>query len=220
MRDIWNLIFIQPITSSLFYLTDMLGNLGIAIIILTVIIQLLLLPLRLPSLKSAEKLKELKPRMDELKNKHKDDPQAMVKAQMELYREHGVSPVGGILPMLLSLPVIFALYRVLTDVVNNQAHDVTFLWLQLDQPDPYFILPALVAISQFFLTRQMRPISTVTESKPSQQEDAMEAMQKNMQYIFPVMLGIITLRLPAGIGLYFVVSAIFAIIQQVVVRLR
>ncbi len=214
MQNIWQLFFINPLSSALFFLSDLTGNLGIAIIILTIVIQLVLLPLRLPSLRSAEKMKTLKPHLDDIKKKHKDNPQKMMQEQMELYREHGVSPFGGILSLLLSLPIVFALYRVLQTAVSAQTEGVMFLWLNLAQPDGYYILPAVVGATQWLLTRLSTPSpSSNTGTEP----DMAVAMQKNMQIVFPLMLGFITIQLPSGVGIYFVVSAVFAIIQQVII---
>ena len=221
----WDLLFIQPITKSLFFLTNLTGNLGIAIIVLTLVIQLLLTPLRIPSIKSVEKMKELKPHLDVLKKKHKDDPQRLAMAQMELYKEHGINPIGGILTMILSLPIIIALYQVLRDVVSVQTEGTSFLWLNLAQPDSYYILPFLVAVSQWLLTRFMSiPQQSGTHDAKGEEKDAAAdiamSMQKNMQIIFPLMLGVITLQSPSGLGIYFVVSALFAIMQQVWIRSR
>lgn len=214
MTNIWHSFFINPLTSALFFLSNLTGNLGIAIIILTIGIQLLLFPLRLPSLRSAEKMKTLKPHLDNLKKKHKDNPQKMMQEQMELYREHGVSPFGGILSLLLSFPIVIALYQVFQSAVGAETEGATFLWLHLAQPDGYYILPVIVAGTQWLLTRLSMPApSGNTGGEP----DMAAAMQKNMQIIFPLMLGFITLQLPSGVGIYFVVSAVFAIIQQVII---
>jgi YidC/Oxa1 family membrane protein insertase len=215
MKNIWQLLFIQPITQALFILTDLTGNLGVAIIVLTIVVQLVLLPLRLPSLRSAEKMKGLKPHLDDLKKKHKDDPQKLMHAQMELYKEHGVSPFGGILTLLLSFPIIIALYQVLQTAVVAQGD--MFLWLNLAERDPYYILPVLVAVTQWLMTRLTMPDTT---GGSDSSEDMAVAMQKNMQYIFPLMLGFITLQLPSGVGIYFVVSALFAIMQQAIMKIR
>lgn len=217
----WQLLFIQPITKSLLYLTDLTGNLGLAIILLTLVIQLILTPLRLPSLHAAEKMKHLKPHLDSLKDKHKENPQALVQAQMDLYKEHGVNPFGGLLPMLLSLPIIIALYQVLRTIVSSQ-NGAHFLWLNLASPDPYYVLPLLTAATQWLLTRfTTRPSTPQTNTDDKAKEADMATMvQKNMEFMFPLMLGFITLQLPSGVGIYFVVSAVFAIMQQVFVRKR
>lgn len=211
MRTLWQTIFIQPIETALFFLADQTGSLGVAIILLTTLLQLLLLPLRLPSLRTASKMKELKPELDTLKEKHKKDPQALIEAQMSLYREHGISPFGGIGTMLLSLPIVIALYQVLRNTFSSGSESL-FLWLDLAHPDTYYILPLVVGISQWLMTK------TSGQTAPSgdkNTEDMAQTMQKQMQFIFPVLLAIITMQLPSGVGIYFIVSAWFAIIQQI-----
>lgn len=221
----WNTLFIEPLTKSLLYLSDITGSLGVAIILLTFIIQLVLTPLRLPSLKSSEKMRELKPELDKLKKKHGKDAQALALAQMELYKQHGVNPIGGILTMLLSLPIIIALYQVFNSTLKGQVTDARFLWLNLAEPDRLFILPVVVIITQWLLTRYTMPAASSSSSTQAQEdqkgaEDMAQSMQKNMLLIFPIMLGVITLQSPSGLGIYFVASAVFAIMQQIWIRKR
>lgn len=221
MFDIWNFVFIQPLSFSLSFLNGRLGNLGLAIIILTLIIQLILVPLRLPSLKSAKKMQSLKPHLDSLKEKHKEDKQALFKAQMDLYKEHNVSPWGGILPTLLSLPIVIALYQVLSRSLGQTGLETQFLWLNLRKPDPIFILPILTAILQFVSSKMMMPMSQTTSTsanfakdKGPNIEDSMVMAQKQMQFLFPLFSAFLVLSLPSGVGLYWIISLVFAIVQQ------
>lgn len=221
MINLWQTFFIQPLEVSLIFLNGFLGNLGLAIVVLTIIIQLILVPLRMPSLKSAKKIQSLKPKLDELKEKHKEDKQALMKAQMDLYKAEGVSPLGGFLPTLLSLPIIIALYQVLSKSLGTASIGEQFLWLNLKKPDPYFILPALTAISQWFLSKMMmsqnQPAAVSPKanntSEPSL-EDSMMAAQKQMQFLFPLFSAFLVLSLPSGVGLYWIISLVFAIVQQ------
>jgi len=214
----WNTLFIEPLSKSLFFLSDKTGSLGIAIILLTFIIQLILTPLRVPSLKSSEKIRELKPELDKLKKKHKDDAQALAMAQMELYRAHGINPISGLFIMLLSFPIIIALYQVFRNTISADTQGVSFLWMNLSQPDSLYILPIIVVISQWLLTRFTLAPAPAGEGKKDTENDMTQALQKNMQFIFPIMLGIITLQSPSGLGIYFIASAIFAIMQQIWIR--
>lgn len=223
MIDFWQIFFIRPIEGSLFFLNGFLNNLGLAIIVLTLFIQIILVPLRLPSLKSAKKIQGLKPKLDELKTKHKDDKQALVKAQMDLYKTEGVSPLGGILPTLLSLPIIIALYQVLSRSLGNAVLNTQFLWLNLKKPDPLFILPILTAVLQWYLSKMMmqtnpnipskKSSNTNSEKEPSL-EDSMMTAQKQMQFLFPLFSAFLVLSLPSGVGLYWIISLVFAIVQQ------
>lgn len=237
---IWNILLKTPLLNLLFLLTRLLGNnLGLGILAFTVFLQLALTPLRLPQLKSAQKMKNIKPELDGLKDKHKDDKQALALAQMEIYKKHGINPLGGFVPTIVSIIVLIALYRVLFEVIeatdistiNSRLYfeflklpDVSFLktsflWLDIGKPDPYYILPVVVGFSQWLMTRTMGPPKADKESKKGKEgkkneEDMMTAMQGQMQFLFPIMTALITLRLPAGVGLYWLVSVVFGIIQQ------
>src|SRR3989344_3978924 len=115
--DIFNLLFLAPIINLLILIIRTLdsvhlpGSLGIAIIILTVIIRILIWPFMSSQIRSTKKMADLKPHLDELKEKHKDDKQGLAQAQMALYKEHGVNPAGGCLPALIQIPIFIALYQ-------------------------------------------------------------------------------------------------------------
>lgn len=229
LGNLWQTLFKGPIADLLLWLTSLTGNMGIAIILLTLIIQLVLTPLRLPSLKSAQKMKEIKPELDKLKEKHDDDQMALAQAQMELYKQHGVSPFGGIITMVLSIPVILALYRVLlTTLQNGVAVSTNFLWLDLTQSDPYFVLPVIVGVGQYFATKRMRPTdndSDTSNSSPSSGrsdkeesiEETIQGMMGQMSLIFPLFSAAIVARLPAGVGIYWLISILFNAAQQKIV---
>lgn len=230
MINFWNILFIVPIQTVLFYFAHLFNSLGIAIVILTLVIQLILIPLRLPSLKSAKKMQALKPHLDALKDKHKEDKMALMKAQSDLYKEHGISPFGGILPTLLSFPIIIALYQVLNQSLGAEGVNGGFLWLNLKKPDPYFILPLLVALFQWYLSKMMLPKENSQSASPKSSsnkkegetslEDSMVTMQRQMQFIFPVFSAFIVLSLPSGVGLYWLISLIFSVVQQKIINDR
>ena len=249
---IWNILLKTPLLNLLFLLTRLLGNnLGLGILAFTVCLQFALTPLRLPQLKSAQKIKKIKPELDGLKEKHKDNKQAFALAQMEIYKKHGVNPLGGFIPTIVSIVILIALYRVLFEVIgitdiaviNSRLYfdflklpdiailNTSFLWLDVGRPDPFFVLPILVGVSQWFMTRMMgkgievAKVARGTEGTKGQNkergegtEDMMATMQGQMQFIFPIMSAFITARLPSGVGLYWIVSVVFSIMQQRLVR--
>lgn len=227
---IWNTLIKAPINTALIFLYHALfQNLGLAIIALTVLIQLILTPLRLPSLRTSKKMQELKPHLDGLKEKHKDDRATLVQAQLELYKKHGVNPLGGILPTLVSIPVIIALYQVLLGTLQSGSGlSTTFLWLNLAKSDPYFILPALVGVTQYFSSKLLMPAVNTQPTLKSQEgkeekkgeslEESMAAMQNQMKFIFPLFSAFIVASLPSGVGLYWFVSLVFSIIQQKLIK--
>lgn len=175
-------------------------NWGIAIIVLTITARTLLFPLTLPSIKSMMKMRELKPELDELNIKYKDDAQAKGLAQMELWRKHKVNPLKGCLPQLASMPVWFALYTTLQTAV--ELYNIPFLWFpDLSLPDPYFILPFIIG-STSYVQQKMMP----AQGDPAQ--------QKMMLYFMPAMFTVFMLFLPAGLGVYMFTNSLLGILQQ------
>jgi len=180
------------------------GNWGIAIILLTLTARTLLFPLTLPSVRSMIKMRELKPEMDTLNEKFKDDAQGKGLAQMELWRKHKVNPLKGCLPQLASMPVWFALYTTLQTAV--ELFNIPFLWFpDLSQPDPYFILPFVIGTTSF-MQQKMMPM----QGDPAQ--------QKMMLYMMPAMFTVFMLFLPSGLGVYMFTNGVLGIIQQQLVE--
>jgi len=164
MKELWNLLLYQPFVNALIFLYQILShNLGWAIIVLTTIIRGLLIPLTLPSMKAAQKIKELAPEIAKLKKKYGHNQQELAKAQMELYRQHGANPASGCLPQIIQLIILIALYRVFLnvlkpngDVIGNLNQllypalrlsedtviNTHFFWLNLGARDVFF-LPGL-----------------------------------------------------------------------------
>src|SRR3990167_3647578 len=148
MFNIFNVLLYQPLFQSLLFLTNILGgSLGLSIIALTLLLRFILIPLTIPSLKSAQKIKSLKPELDKLKAKYKDDKKQLQLEQLKLYQQHGVNPAAGCLPTIVQFIVLIAMYRVMMDFITKNgtaaAFSLNFLWLNVSQPDPLFILPIL-----------------------------------------------------------------------------
>jgi YidC/Oxa1 family membrane protein insertase len=179
-------------------------NWGIAIIVLTLTARTLLFPLSIPSIKSMMKMRELKPEIDALNAKFKDDAQAKGLAQMELWRKHKVNPLKGCLPQLASMPVWFALYTTLQTAV--ELFNIPFLWFpDLSLPDPLFVLPFVIGTTSF-IQQKMMPM----QGDPAQ--------QKMMLYMMPAMFTVFMLFLPAGLGVYMFTNGVLGIIQQQLVE--
>jgi YidC/Oxa1 family membrane protein insertase len=177
-----------------------LGNWGVAIMILTITARTLLFPLTLPSIKGMIKMRELKPEIDALNEKFKDDAQAKGLAQMELWRKHNVNPLKGCLPQLASMPVWFALYRTLQTAV--ELYNIPFLWFpDLSSADPLYILPFVIGGTSFLQQKLMPP-----QGDPAQ--------QKMMLYFMPAMFTVFMLFLPAGLGVYMFTNGVLGILQQ------
>lgn len=176
-------------------------NWGVAIIVLTITARVLLFPLSWPGVLNMVRMREIKPEMDALNEKFKDDSQGRGLAQMELWRKHKVNPLKGCLPQLASMPVWFALYTTLQTAV--ELYNIPFLWFpDLSLADPYFVLPFIIGGTYFFQQRMM----------PMQGGDP--AQQKMMMYLMPVMFTVFMLFLPAGLGVYMFTNSVLAISQQ------
>ncbi len=187
------------------------ANWGWSIILLTVIINLVLLPLRLSSMKSALKMQKIQPQMKALQEKYKkykmnDPKRADMNTEMAaLYKEHGVNPVGGCLPLVIQMPFLIAFYGMLAVAIElRQAH---WFWLHdLSAPDKLYIIPVLILISTITMQRMT----------PQAGMDPMQA--KMMTFMMPVFLGYISLRYASGLGLYWIVGNVIGFIQQMIMN--
>lgn len=218
----------------LFELYKITGNLGVAIIALTILIRLVLVPLSINALKSQKKMQQLKPELDILKKKHGKDKTQLQQAQMELYKKYNINPIAGCLPYLVQIVLLIILYRVLLTFLaqtemNGMTIDPSFLWLDLRQPDPLHILPVLAGVTQFILSLMIAPgaehrdIVPNNSKKPAVQEEnkkeedfaeMAQSMQKQMIVFMPIMTAFIAWRFQSGLALYWVATTLFSIGQQ------
>jgi YidC/Oxa1 family membrane protein insertase len=181
------------------------GNWGVAIILLTVTVKLAFWPLTKKSFESSRKMQALSPQMAEIKEKHKDDAQKAGQAQMELFKKEGVNPLAGCLPMFIQMPVWFALYSVLLFAAD--LYQAEFLYLaDLTSKDPFGVLPTLVGVGMIFQQR-MTPLSPT-----------MDPMQQKMIRFMPLAFTIIFYSFPSGLALYVLVNTILSILQMFLVN--
>ncbi len=193
-----------PILYFLKFLHGILGSWGIAIIVLTVSVKLLLFPLTQKQYKSMKDMQDLNPEIAELREKLKDDKEALNKQMMALFQERGVNPMGGCLPMVVQMPIWFALYRVLW--MSADLYQVPFLYFcDLTLQDPVGILPTLMAVTMYITTKM-------------NQSPTMDPTQQRVMTLMPVFFGFIMFTLPAGLVLYIFVNNILSIIQQWVIK--
>jgi YidC/Oxa1 family membrane protein insertase len=205
LLDLIDLGFFSPVAKVLVaFLLKVHGfipNWGVAIIILTLTARILLFPLSLPGITNMIRMREIKPEMDALNAKFKDDPSARGLAQMELWRKHKVNPFKGCLPQLASMPVWFALYTTLQTAV--ELYNIPFLWFpDLSESDPHFVLPFIIG-GTYFVQQRMMP-----------QQGGDPTQQKMMMYMMPAMFTVFMLFLPAGLGVYMFTNSVLAITQQ------
>jgi YidC/Oxa1 family membrane protein insertase len=224
---------LTPIQSALEYVVIFLynhivSNYGVVIILLTIIVRLVLTPLTISQTKSMAKMQKLQPAIQELQKKYKDDKQKLQQETMEFYKKNNVNPLAGCLPLLLQLPVFFALFQVLRNPspiitkilgtpffaniyvpgsIKNAVfilvnHKFNFLWMNLNLKDPYYILAILMVTTMFISTKM-----TTTDPK-----------QSFITYLMPVVFGVISFNLPSGILVYWVTTNIWTIGQQWIVN--
>ena len=197
----WFTFLSKPFYEVLLWINTYVNNWGWAIIIFTLLVKLILFPLSYKGMMSMQKLKDLAPKMKEIKEKHKGDAAKMNAQMMAMYKKHGANPMGGCLPLILQIPVFFALYRVLLNAVELQGAP-WILWIEdLALKDPYFVLPILMGVSMWLQQR-------VTPSNFT------DPMQEKIFKWFPVIMTVFFVYFPSGLVLYWLVNNIFTIGQQ------
>jgi YidC/Oxa1 family membrane protein insertase len=198
----------SPLHWILVELHALVSNWGIAIILLVLLIKLAMFKLSEAQFRSMAKMKRLQPRLEALKERYGDDKQKYNAAMMELYQKEKINPLGGCLPLLVQIPVFFALYWVLLESVELRQAPF-FGWIQnLSAPDPYFILPILNAI-QMVLTQRMTPAAP-----------GMDPMQARMMKTMPLVFSVLLAFAPAGLTLYWTVNGWLSLLQQWVISKR
>ena len=201
----------EGLTTVLSTIVKYVGNYGIAIIILTILVRLLLLPLTLKQEKSMKKMRDIQPELDALKEKYKDKPQEFQKATSEVYKKHNINPAAGCLPLLIQMPIFVALFYVFsgTSIPNN----ASFLWFNLKQQDKLFmigkfainLLPILNTIITFTQQKMISNASKGQETNPTMQ---------SMMYTMPLLMLVLFYQMPSGVTLYYLISGILSIAQQ------
>jgi YidC/Oxa1 family membrane protein insertase len=190
----------KPLINALKFLYKYTGNYGYAIIIITCILKLVFFPLTHKSYKSMKEMQKLQPLMAELKEKFKNDRDAMNKAVMELYKTHKVNPMGGCLPMIVQIPVFFGLYRALMYSIELR-HAPFMLWItDLSAKDPYYVTPIVMGVTMF-IQQKMTPTN-------------MDPVQAKMMLALPVVFTFMFLSFPSGLVVYWLVNNVLTIAQQ------
>ena len=176
---------------------------GIAIIVLTLFIKLLLLPLAIKQIRSMKGMQEIQPKIKQLQQKYKNDKAKLSSEMQRLYRENNVSPLAGCLPLLIQMPFLVAIYYALQGFSYDPGHE-SFLWLEsLAKADTTYILPVLSALSTWFISYQTTPKNV-------------QGSQKTMLYFMPLFIGYISLNFPSGLVIYWVVCNLFQMVQQLI----
>lgn len=221
----FNTILCQPLFNALILLYEYLPgqDFGIAVIALTVLIKLIFYPLGVKGIKSQKALSTLQPKIKAIQEKFKNNKTEQARATMELYKQEKINPLSGCLPLLIQLPILFALFRVFwrgfgeeqlgflySFVPHSGPIDTTFLGI-LNLAEASIILAILTGITQFFQTKMVSSKQKIAKKGPL---DFSQMMQKQMLYFFPFFTVFILWRLPSAIALYWMVTTLFTIGQQ------
>ncbi len=201
----WFTFAAQPLFALLLWLYEIFGNWGWAIIALTFIVRIILYPLTYKGMVSMQKIKDLAPKLKEIKEKYGKDPQRMNAATMDMYKKHGANPLGGCLPMLLQIPVFFAIYRVLLNAVELQGAPWALWITDLSRMDQYYILPILMGASMYY-QQKLTP------------NNFTDPMQEKIFKYLPVIFTFFFITFPSGLVLYWFVNNLFSIGQQFIVN--
>lgn len=225
-------LIINPFITILLFLYQLLGgNVVLAIVVFTILVRLATMPLTLKQQRSTKAMQELQPELKRIQEKYKNDREKAAQAQMELYRQYGVNPLAGCLPLLIQFPILIGLYRAivatlaatplellnlsgrlwvpsLASQVPLQSH---FLWLNLAVPDPLYVLPVLVVVTTWLQQKLLMPATS--SSSGSGQSDQAAAMSRQMMTIMPLMFGVFSLSFASGLSIYFIASNLIGIAQ-------
>ncbi len=201
----WFDIIAKPLLLSLKFFYSYLGNYGLAIIVLTIIIKILFWPLTHKSFSSMKGMQAIQPEIAELKEKYKDNKEEFARQQMGLYKKYKVNPLGGCLPMLLQIPVFIALYRALMDSIELRHADFISFWINdLAAKDPTYIAPIVMGLSMV-LQQKLTPT-------------AVDPAQAKMMMMMPIVFTFMFLNFPAGLVIYWLVNNVLSIVQQLYIN--
>jgi YidC/Oxa1 family membrane protein insertase len=201
----WFTIIAYPILRFLKFIYEFVRNYGVAIILLTISLKVLTYPLTYKSMKNMKEMAKLQPLLAKVKEKYKDDKEALNRETLSLMKTHGANPVAGCLPMLIQMPVFFALYRVLYSSIELY-HAPFFGYIHdLSAPDPFYVTPVLMSVLMF----GQQKLTPNTATDPAQ--------QKMIQFM-PLIFGVFMLKLPAGLTLYMLTNAGASIVQQLILN--
>lgn len=229
--NLFHTILIQPLFNALIFLYHYASfrDMGVAVILLTALVRIVLWPIFHRSARSQAVMQKIQPEVKKIQNDHKEDRAKQAEALLALYRKHNISPFGGIVLLLVQLPVIFALYRVfLTGFGNADAllygfspriETIEYTFLGVMPLDVRSIpLAFLTAMVQFIYGKYTLAAARKKESAPSDQQNPMERMSKNMMYMLPGITLWILWSLPSVVGLYWITTTVFSAVQQVIVN--
>ena len=231
MTNLFNIILYEPMHNALVYITAHMpgGDVGLAIIILTIIVRIIIFPLSHKAAKSQMELKRLEPELAKIKVDYKDKKEEQAKKTFELYKQNKINPFSSCILLLIQLPIIIALYRVFLKGVDldggtlyafvklPEAINTNFLGL-IDLEAKSIVIALLAGASQFIQAYLTIPAHKPSIEKGSFKEEFAKNMNTQMKYFFPIMVTIIAYQISAAVALYWLTSNIFMIAQELYIR--
>jgi len=231
---VWDLLVLNPMINLMLLFYRFLGQQTIlAITALTLVVRLAILPLTLRQQQATQRMQELQPELQKLQKKYAKDKERLTQEQMKLYQEAGINPLGGCLPLLIQLPLLYGLWQSiirvlavsplellklsqniypfipgLTNLIPLQSR---FLWLDLGQPDRFFILPVLVVVTSWLSQKLLTPPTAAADDRSA-------AMSQQMQIMMPLMFGFISISYASGLSIYFIISNLITMLQFFLIR--
>ncbi|MBI2032049.1 MAG: YidC/Oxa1 family membrane protein insertase [Candidatus Levybacteria bacterium] len=248
--SIFNILLAWPFLNILVFCYQILSfiglpyALGFSIIMLTIIIRLVLYPLTAQQLKASKKMQDVGPKLSRLKERHKGDSKTLQQETMKLYKEHGINPASGCLPILVQIPIIWGLYNVLSTIVKlkpneiveqinkivyfdqlrlTSSWDTTFFGLPLGKTPSdllssvgllIILIPLITGLLQFVQSKMLFPSQKGPKTSGKKESDFAQIFQTQTTYIFPIMIGFLSYTFPLGLSLYWNTFTVFGIIQQ------
>lgn len=201
----WFTVFAYPLLKLLKWFYTFVKNYGVAIILLTLLLKLVTYPLTYKSMKSMKEMAKLQPQLQKIREKYADDKEALNREMLTLMRTHGYNPMAGCLPILIQMPIFFALYRVLYSSIELYQAPFAFWIRDLSAHDPYYVTPVLLTLTMY-VQQKLTP------------NTATDPVQARMLQFMPIMFGAFMLALPSGLTVYMLVNAIASIVQQLVLN--
>lgn len=247
LGNLFHAVFYQPLYNALVFLVDVLptADVGVAVIVLTLLVKLLILPLSIKATRTQIKMKILEPKIKEIQTKYKDKREEQAVKMMEVYKEAKVNPFSSIFLLIIQLPIVIALYIVfarggLPEVDSTllysfipfpESVNMNFLGL-VDVAGKSLVLAVIAGITQFAQSHFLLSIKgkeqkdalkakeseTETKSEPSFKDELAKSMNLQMRYVFPIIIGFIAYSISGAVALYFIVSSLFTIAQEVFVK--
>lgn len=220
--------FYQPIFNLVIFLYNITPghDLGVVIIILTILIKLALLPLSKKSIQSQKEMQELQPKIEEIKQKYKNDKEKMSKEMMELYKNNKVNPLSSCLPLIIQLPFLIAVFRVFRN--NFDEHSMNLIYSFISKPEHIdyisfgfidlsqrnIVIAVLAGLAQFWQTKMLMSKKPEIKSQGSKDENMMSIMNKQMMFFMPILTVVFGMQFPAGLALYWLTTTVLTGAQQ------